>query len=127
MSMEKMGIIPKNLEKCDTPTREACMYDKYTLKPWRGRSRKTPHKPLKVTKPGKIVSVDHIVSPTTGLVAQMTDILTTNRYRYATVFVDQFSIYSYMHLQNTASDKDTLEGKHDFEMMAASHGIIIKQ
>ena len=71
--------------------------------------------------------MDQLVSPNPGLLSYMTGILATKGYNQATVFVDQFSIYSYMHLQNTASDKDTLEGKHDFEMMAASHGIIIKQ
>ena len=90
------------------------MYDKSTFKPWRGRSRKTPHKPLQVTYPGKIVSVDQLLSPTPGIVAQMTDILTTKGYKYATVCVYHFSRYSYMHLQQTASAEDILEEKHSF-------------
>ena len=32
-----------------------------------------------------------------------------------------------MQLHNNASAEETLEGKHDFERMAASYGIIIKQ
>ena len=39
--MEKLGIIPKNFEKCDTPICAACMY-----------AKSTQHKPLQVTKPG---------------------------------------------------------------------------
>ena len=57
----------------------------------------------------------------------MTSTLTTNRYDYATVFVDHFYRYSYMHLQKIASSEDNLEGKHAFERMASSHGIIINQ
>ena len=57
----------------------------------------------------------------------MTSTLTTKRYEYATVFVDHFYRYSYMHLQKTASAEETLEGKNAFEIMAASHVIIIKQ
>ena len=72
------------------------MYVKYTIKPWRGRSRKTPHKPRQVTNTSQIVSMDQLASPTPGLVAQMTGILTTKGYKYATVFVDHFYRYSYM-------------------------------
>ena len=32
--MAKLGIIPKKLEKCDTPTCMVYMYAKYTRKPW---------------------------------------------------------------------------------------------
>ena len=89
--MAKLGIIPNKFEKCDTPTCAACMYAKYNRKPWRGQYRKIPQKPFQVTKPGKIVLVDQIVSPTKGLVEKMTGILTTKRYKYATVFVNHFS------------------------------------
>ena len=43
------------------------------------------------------------------------------------MFVDHFSRYSSMHLQQTTSAEETLQGKYDFERMEASHGIIIKQ
>ena len=62
--MAKLGIIPKNFEKCDTSIFTACMYAKSTCKLWRGCSRKTPHKPCQVTNPGQIVLVDQLVSPT---------------------------------------------------------------
>ena len=90
--MGKLGITPKKFEKCDTPTCASCMYAKSTCKPWSGRSRNTPHKPLQVTNPVQIVSMEQLVSPTPGIVAQITVIITTKRYKYATVFVDQLSI-----------------------------------
>ena len=83
--------------------------------------------PTQVTYHEQIVSVDQLVSPTPGLLAHMTGILTTKRYKYHTVFVDHFSEYSYMHLHQTSSDEETLEIKHAFERMAASHGIITNQ
>ena len=67
--MAKLGIIPKKFEKSDTPTCVTCMYSKSTCKPWRGQSRKTPHKYLQVTNPGQIVSVNQLVLPTPGLFA----------------------------------------------------------
>ena len=56
----------------------------------------------------------------------MNRIIITKRYNYATVFVDHFFRYSYMHLQHTASTEDTIEVNHAFERMAASYVIIIK-
>ena len=97
--MAKLGIIPNKFGNCDTPMCAACMYAKYNREPWCGHSRKTPHKPRQATNPGQIVLVDQLVSSTTDLVAYMTDILTTKRYNYATVFVDHFSRYSYSALR----------------------------
>ena len=97
--MAKLVINSKKFETCDTPKYVACMYDKSICKPWRGRSRKIPHKPCQVTNHGQIVSVDQLASSSPGLVAQMTGILPTKRYKYYTLFMDHLSIYSDMHLQ----------------------------
>ena len=103
------------------------MYYESTCKSWRGRYIKTAHNPHQVTYSGHIVSVDQLVSPTAGLVEHMTVILATKKINYSTVVVDHFYIYSYMQLQNTTSSQDTLEIKHDFKRISASHGIIIKK
>ena len=63
------------------------MFAKMTRRPWRGKptlSRNDKADKLP-TRPGQVVSVDHVVSPTPGLIAQMTVFLTTKRYKYATV------------------------------------------
>ena len=52
----------------------------------------------------------------------MTGNITTNRYRYATVFDDHFSRFSYVYLQNTAMVEETLEAKKYY---AASHHVQI--
>lgn len=72
------------------------------------------------------MSVDQLVSPTPGLVAQLTGILTTKRYKYATVFVDQYSRFSYVYMQKTASAKETLEGKKAFELYASKAGVQVQ-
>ena len=99
--MSKLVIIIKNFVKCDTPTCVACIYAKSTCKRWRERSRKTPHKSHQITNRGQKVSVDHILSQTPRLVENITGILNTKRYEYATVGVYHFSIYTYIHLHQT--------------------------
>ena len=55
----------------------------------------------------------------------MTGILTTKCYKYATVFVDQYSRLSYLFLQKTATVEETLSSKQTFELFASSHGVQI--
>ena len=69
--------------------------------------------------------MDQLVSPTPGLIAQMTGILTTKTYKYATVYIDQYSKLSYVYLQKTSTVEKTLEGKKAFETYASSHGVKI--
>ena len=75
--MDEQGILPKQFAKCDTPLCSACLYAKQTRRPWRQNPLK--HKPNNETNltPSEVVSVDQMVSPTPGFVAQMTGILTT--------------------------------------------------
>jgi hypothetical protein len=77
-------------------------------------------------QPGDVVSVDQMVSPIPGFVGEMTGRLTTSRYKCATVYVDQASHLSYVHLQRTADASETLEGKTQFEKFAANRGVKIK-
>ena len=51
------------------------------------------------SKPGQVVSVDQLVSPVLGLIAQMTGFITKQRYKYVTVYIDQFSSFSFVYLQ----------------------------
>ena len=72
------------------------------------------------------MSVDQLVSPTPGVIAQMTGFLTTKRYKYATVYVDQFSRLGFVYLQKTASAEGTMEGKRAFEAYSKRHGVRIE-
>lgn len=81
--MAKQGILPRQLSKCRVPTCSACLYAKATKRPWRSKPKK---------------SGDDAIKPT-GLIAQMTGFHTTKRYRYATVYADQFSPLGFVYLQ----------------------------
>jgi hypothetical protein len=72
-----------------------------------------------------VVSVDQLVSHTPGLIAQMTGFLATKRYKYATVYVDQFSRLGFIYLQKTASAEETIEGKKAFDTYARRHNVRI--
>lgn len=56
----------------------------------------------------------------------MTGKLTTKRYKYATVFVDQFSRLSYVYFQTTATAEETILAKRAFEAYTNLSGIKVK-
>ena len=56
----------------------------------------------------------------------MTGFITKQRYRYATVYVDQATGYGFIYLQQSASAKETLESKKAFERAAAAQNVYIK-
>jgi hypothetical protein len=123
--MARQGGLPRRLRNCPVPMCTACAYGKASRKAWRGKTTKK----IEVSKelqPGQIVSVDQLVSHTPGLVAQISGNLTTKRYKYATVFVDQATRLGYVHLQKTATADETIEGKKAFEKYAESNGINIR-
>ncbi len=123
----KQGIIPRRLAKCRIPTCLACLYSKATKRPWRNKPRtRSDDDETQPTKPGEVVSVDQLVSPTPGLIAQMNGFLTTKRYRYATVYVDQYSRLGFIYLQKTATAEETVEGKRVFKAYASRHGVKIR-
>jgi hypothetical protein len=117
--LAKEGTLPKEYAKCDIPVCTSCTYATMTKCPWRGKQQANHrHKVKKEIAPGDIVSVDQMVSPTHGFIAQMTGILTTSRYKYATVYVNQGSHLGYTYLQKTASAEETIKGKIAFELYA---------
>ena len=124
--MAKQGKIPKALAKCDIPLCSACLYARQTRRPWRNKPPKQKHSKHNNLQSGDTVSVDQMVSPTPGLVAQMTGILTNKRYKYATVYVDQASRLGYTYLQKTTTAEETIQGKVAFELYVHSHGIKVK-
>ena len=69
------------------------------------------------------MSIDQLESTTPGLIAQLRGRPTIKRYRIATVFVDQFSKLSYVHMQKGGTAIETLEAKLAFERYARSFGI----
>ena len=56
----------------------------------------------------------------------MTGILTLQRYKYATVYVDQAYRLGYTYLQKSATVEETIKGKIAFELYARSHGVKVQ-
>ena len=124
--MARQGILPSVFKDCEVPFCSACAYAKITKCAWRPKTSKIEDKTTKSTTPGKVVSVDMLVSQTPGLIAQMTGFITKQRYRYATVYVDQATGFGFTYLQQTASAAETLQSKLAFERCAATHGVKIQ-
>ena len=82
---------------------------------WRTKGNDDTHIVKQATSPGEIVLVDQLESPTPGFISQLKGTLTKERYHATTVFVDQYSHYTYVHLQRSLASKDTLEAKKAFE------------
>ena len=121
--MAKEGSLPREFAKCDIPICTSCEFAKMSKRPWRGKQSKSNQPEQRILKPGEVVSVDQLVSPTHGFIAQMTGILTVQRYKYATVYVDQASRLGYIYLQKTASAEETIKGKIAFELHAREQGV----
>ena len=96
--LAKQGLLPKKILKANIPICPACQYGKMHRKPWRTKGNHLMASRA-ATKPGQIVSVDQLESPTPGFIAQLKGILTKQCYKYTTVFIDQYSQLSYIFLQ----------------------------
>ena len=57
---------------------------------------------------GQIMSVDQLESTSPGFIAQLKGTLTQQRYKYATVFVHQYSRYTFVHLQKCITSQETV-------------------
>lgn len=75
--MASQGVIPTRLAKCPHPVCTACMYGKATRRQWRQKTSSNRDEATTPTQPRQVVSVDQMVSPTPGLIAQLTGKLTT--------------------------------------------------
>ena len=95
-----------------------------TKQPWRvkGHNKGTSKT---ATQPGQIVSVDQLESTSPGFIAQLKGTLTQQRYKYATVFVDQFSGYTFIYLQKHITSQENVMAKHTFERSAEQRGMKI--
>ena len=99
----------------------ACKYGKQTKRPWH---TKGPQGHIRTaTLPGQVVSVDQLESTMPGFVAQLKGLLTTQRYNYATIFVDQYSKLSFIFIQKRITSAETVLAKQSFERFARDHGV----
>jgi hypothetical protein len=127
-ALAEIGALPRKIIHCRPPKCAACMYAKATKRPWRYSSTEGPQpvQPRMATAPGECISIDLLESSTPGLIAQLKGTPTKARYMCATVFVDHYSRWSYVHFQKSTSGAETVEAKRAFERLAASHNVRIR-
>ena len=119
------GELPKSILQSKKPMCAACEFGKATRRQW--RQDKSKKKGLHVaTQPGQVVSIDQLESRTPGLIAQTKGRPTRARYHAATIFVDHYSRYSYVHLQQDVTANSTVQAKEAFEAHAQQHGIKVQ-
>jgi hypothetical protein len=120
------GTLPKHLNMKTPPVCVACINGKSTRKPWRTKGSRNDSR--KATYPGECVAIDQLESSTAGFIGKMRGaILTNQRYRYTTVFVDLFSDYTYIYMHTAITADETLKAKKAFELHANSFRIKVKQ
>jgi hypothetical protein len=90
----------------------------------KGETKQTPRK---VTRVGECVAVDQMESTTPGFIGQLKGTLTTLWYRYTTIFVDMYSIYTYIYLHAKLTSEETVKAKVAFETQAKTYGVTIQQ
>ena len=122
--LAEKGYIPKKLAKVRAPKCAGCIYGKMHRVPWRTKAQ--PKEIFTAKTPGQCISVDQMESSTVGFVGQGKGKLTKDRYRYATVFVDNYSRYVYVHLQKHLTSKETLEAKSAFEAHCRRYDVKVK-
>ena len=103
-------VIPDAKEPNGTPFCAVCQCGEMTRRPWRVKGD-AQHKTKIATQPGQVVSVDQLESSTLGFVAQLKGILTTQRYKYASIFVDQYSNLTSVFPQKRLTSEETVLAK----------------
>jgi hypothetical protein len=120
------GNLPKYLSMKKPPICVACINGKATRRPWRTKAKINASR--QATYPGECVLVDQLESSTAGFIGLMRGaILTNQRYRYATVFVDLFSDYTFIYMHTAITTEETIKAKKAFETHADSFGVRVRQ
>jgi hypothetical protein len=119
--LARIGEIPRALADIKLPACSGCLFGAMTKTPWRNKPKKDAEPSLifPATKLGEVVSVDQMQSTAVGFIAQLKGGLTTKRY---TIFVDHYSPYRFVHLQQTLSSADTFAAKKAFGVAYSFHG-----
>ena len=126
-AMARQGLLPSYLAKVEPPMCASCAYGKATRRPWRGKGQQGKASELvPITSSGACVSVDQLESPTPGFIGQIKGILTTKRYRAATIFVDHYSQLTFAYMQFSTGADETVKAKRAFEAYASLHGVTVR-
>ena len=124
--LAQAGLIPRDLADIPPPKCPGCQYGKAHRKPWRQKGWRLNNRKIKpASRPGEVVSVDQLVSPTPGFVPTHRGRPTTMRYIGATVFCDHYSDFTYVHLMTKMDADATIKAKEAFERLASESGNVV--
>lgn len=100
------------------------MMGKQTRRPWRGKGKKNLHHIQREneTFPGANTSTDQMISPFGGLIPQVKGRLMRAKFYAATIFVDHYSDFTYVHLMRNTTAETTLEAKNAYEHLLLTFG-----
>ena len=117
------GEISKKLAKMNPPKCAGCLFGNMTKVPWQTKSKESGKQVFKASRSGQVVSVDQMISTQPGFTAQLKGPLTKQRYKAATIFVDHFSGFHYVHMMYNCISNNTIKAKHAFKQLAANHNV----
>ncbi len=109
-AMARQGDLPSRLADCRIPKCTSGLYGKATKRPWRNMPSKFESQIRIATKPGEVILVDQLESPTPGLYGQLKGAATGKPYCAATIFVDHYSRFSLL-LTGVTYLRRHIEGK----------------
>lgn len=124
--LAKCSIISRNLEKVPPPMCPGCAYRKAHRKRWRDKGTKSLRHLRKANQAGEVVSVDQLISTVPGFVPIHRGKPTLKQYVGATVFVDHFTDFAYVHLMTELNAESTVKAKQAFERLSRSYNIKVR-
>ena len=127
LRLAQYGVIPKRLGKVNVlPLCPACILGQQRKRAWRNKGAPDTIRKVEHLKPGALVHVDQLVSGQLGFIPQVTGALTAERIVGATIFVDSYSNFRYVHLMRRLDTVETLEAKANFERLLDSYGVKVR-
>jgi hypothetical protein len=123
--MARLNLLPRHLLNVKKLFCSGCAFGRMTRRAWRTKIQ--PNAIIKVAeRPGECVSIDQLDSSIPGFNAQLKGIPTIKRYNATTVFVDNYSGLSYIHLQQNLSSAETINAKDAFKAYAKPYNVTIQ-
>ena len=115
----ELGLIQRRLSKVVVvPLCASCMVAHAHKHPWQTKSEPSAICKDNQNFPGGCVSVDQIVSGQSGMVLQTSGYRTLERFVGATVFVDNYSSFSFVYMMRHINTAETMAAKAAFERVA---------
>jgi hypothetical protein len=123
--LARNGKLPTSIIGCEPPICRSCQFGKAHKHPSASESTACPIDSDNL-QPGDKVSVDQLESSMPGYVDNYKGKPTTAKYHAASVYVDHASRYTYIKCHYSTGSQEAIDGKQQFEQLAAIHGVKIK-